>query len=264
MKTALITGGSRGIGFDIARVMAREQYNLILVSRNHSRLERVRDELTRSYNVKIGIIARDLSERDAALKVYEQVKMHRVPVDVLVNNAGIGDFGMFSREDPVRISRMVNLNILALTELTRLFLPEMIERREGKILNVSSLAAFLPGPYMAVYYASKSYVKSFSEAINSELKGTGVMVTAVCPGLTKTGFQQEVGSENSAASRLSMMATSASVAEAAYKALIEGKEVVVPGIINSSIARASRIIPTRFKSHVIRKMQELNRKIMSG
>ncbi|HLO57371.1 MAG TPA: SDR family oxidoreductase [Bacteroidales bacterium] len=262
MKTALITGGSRGIGFDIARVMAREHYNLILVSRNLSRLERVRDELSRSFRVKIRIIGQDLSEKDASLKVFEQVMNYGIQVDVLVNNAGIGDFGMFSREDPARISRMVNLNILALTELTRLFLPGMIERREGKVLNVSSLAAFLPGPYMAVYYASKAYVKSFSEAINSELKGTGVMITAVCPGLTKTGFQQEVGSEKSNASRLGMMATSASVAEAAYKALMEGKEIVVPGIINLSIAKASGIIPTRFKTRVIRKMQELNRKIM--
>lgn len=259
MKTALITGASRGIGLDLAKVFARLGYNLVLVSRNAALLEEVRQKLISEYIIDVEIIARDLSVPDAATEIYREVEQKGIRVDILVNNAGVGDFGEFKDEDIMRISQMLNLNIVALTELTRLFLGGMIERKEGRIMNISSLAAFLPGPYMAVYYASKAYVKSFSQALADELKGSGVTVTAVCPGLTKTGFQQEVGAEKTTASRLKLMASSKWVAEVAVKATLDGKEIIVPGIFNSSIAKTSRLLPEGFKSRLVKKFQEFNR-----
>jgi len=259
LKTALITGASRGIGYDLAKVFARRSYRLVLISRSADKLEEIRQQFIAEFNVEVIIIPKDLSVHEAASEIFHELERKRIVVDVLVNNAGIGDFSEFINEDFHRISRMLHLNIVALTELTRLFVNGMVDRGEGRILNISSLAAFLPGPYMAVYYASKAYVTSFSQAIANELKSTGVSVTAVCPGLTKTGFQQDVGGEKSNAVRFNLMASSESVAELAVKAMLEGKEIVVPGIINSSIARTSRFIPGSVKSRIVKKMQELNR-----
>jgi hypothetical protein len=259
LKTALITGASRGIGYDLAKEFARLSYRLVLVSRNVAKLEEIRQKFISEYNVEVIIVPKDLSLHQAALEIYNELEQKDIIVDVLANNAGVGDFGEFKDEDFHKISRMLHLNIVALTELTKLFLKGMVERGEGKILNVSSLAAFLPGPYMAVYYASKAYVKSFSQALADELKSTGVTVTAVCPGLTKTGFQQEVGGEKATASRLNLMASSEWVAEVAVKAMLEGKEILVPGVINSSIARTSRFISDGVKSRIVKKIQEINR-----
>jgi hypothetical protein len=259
-KTALITGASRGIGYDLAKIFAGESYRLVLVSRSEARLQHIRDDFTQKYNVEVIIIVKDLSRPDAALEIFSELRDRQVVVDVLVNNAGIGDFGVFYNEDFQKISSMLHLNIVTLTELTKLFLQGMVERKEGKILNVASMAAYLPGPYMAVYYASKAYVKSFSQAIAAELKGSGVTVTALCPGLTKTGFQKETGGEQTHMARLNLLASSEYVARIAVKAMEEGKEVVVPGLINSSIAMTTRLIPDGVKTRIIRMMQELNRR----
>lgn len=260
MKTALITGATRGIGYDLAKIFAMESHNLVLVSRNEQKLRDIQYDFSVRYKIDVHIIAKDLSKDHAATQIFKEVMDKKISVDVLINNAGVGDFSLFSDEDLGRITRMLHLNIVSLTELTRLFIPQMVERKEGRIMNVSSLAAFLPGPYMAVYYASKAYVKSFSEAIANELKDTGVTVTALCPGLTKTGFQENVGGEKTRMARMNLLASSESVAKYAYKAMYEGKEVAVPGIINNSIAMTSRIIPAKIKSSVIRMIQELNRK----
>lgn len=259
MKTALITGASRGIGYDLAKEFARLSYRLVLVSRNFAKLEEIKQKISSEYNVDVIIIPKDLSLHEAAIEIFNELEEQNITIDVLANNAGVGDFGEFKDEDLHIISTMLHLNIVALTELTRLFLKGMVERGDGKILNVSSLAAFLPGPYMAVYYASKAYVKSFSQALSDELKTTGVTVTAVCPGVTKTGFQQEVGGDKAVATRLKLMASSAWVAQVAVKAMLEGKEIVVPGMINSSIARTSRFIPDGVKSRIVKKIQEINR-----
>jgi len=259
LKTVLITGASRGIGYELGKVFARLSYRLVLVSRNAVTLEEVRQKLSTDYGVDVIVIPKDLSVQQAALEIYNEVEKRGIVVDVLANNAGVGDFGEFKDEDYYKISRMLHLNIVALTELTRLFLKGMTERREGKILNISSLAAFLPGPYMAVYYASKAYVKSFSQALSDELKSTGVTVTAVCPGLVRTGFQNEVNGEKTAAARLNLLASSEWVAESAVKAMLEGKEIFVPGLINNSIARTSQLIPDGIKSRIVKKIQEINR-----
>lgn len=264
MKTALITGASRGIGFELAKVLARHQYRLILVSRDTVMLKEARHKLISEFNADVIILPKDLAIENAALEIYNVLESQNVIVDVLVNNAGVGDWGEFKNVDYAKISRMLHLNIVALTELTRLFLKGMTERREGRILNISSLAAFLPGPYMAMYYASKAYVKSFSQALADELKSTGVTVTAVCPGLTKTGFQHEVGGEKTTAARLNLLASSSWVAEISVKAMHEGKELIVPGVINNSIARTSQLIPDNIKSRIVKKFQELNRRKIFG
>ena len=219
-QTVLITGASRGIGYDLAREFALQSYRLVLVARNGDRLREIQGKFTVEFGIEVIILVKDLARDDVALEIFNELEQRKIVVDVLVNNAGIGDFGLFHNMQFQKISGMLHLNIVALTELTRLFLQGMIERKQGKILNVASMAAYMPGPYMAVYYASKAYVKSFSLAIASELKGTGVTVTALCPGNTKTGFQQEVGGENSNMAKLHMLASSEYVAKGSRESFI--------------------------------------------
>jgi len=210
-KTVLITGASRGIGYELTKLFAKDSYNLVLVARDKAKLKEIEENFSKKYNIDILIIAKDLSEPNAAFEIFNKTIEKQIVVDVLVNNAGIGDFGKFHNEDISKISNILQVNIISLTELTRLFIDTMLMKKEGKILNVSSMAAFQAGPYMAVYYASKAYVQSFSEAITSELKGTGVTVTTLCPGPTKSGFQYEVGSQNSNLSKFNLLSSSAEV-----------------------------------------------------
>ncbi|MCK4661639.1 MAG: SDR family oxidoreductase [Bacteroidales bacterium] len=259
-KTALITGASRGIGYELAKLFVKDSYNLVLIARSKDKLKEIKEEFSKKYNVDILIIVKDLSVPNAAIEIFNEIEKQEIIIDVLVNNAGIGDFGLFNNENLLKISQMMQINIITLTELTKLFLKGMVERKKGKILNVSSLAAFQSGPYMAVYYASKAYVQSFSEAIASELKGTGVTVTTLCPGPTKSGFQHEVGSKNSNLAKLNLLSSSEEVAKDAYKALFAGKKVVIPGFFNTSLVNTAKIIPRKTKTHIIKKLQEFNRK----
>ena len=193
-ETALITGATKGIGYELTKLFARDSYNLVLIARDAKKLNEIKTDLNNEYNVDILIIVKDLSKPNAALEIFNETVEKQIVINVLVNNAGIGDFGKFQKQNFLKINEILQINIVSLTELTRLFMSNMLKKKEGKILNISSMAAFQPGPYMAVYYASKAYVQSFSEAITSELKGTGVSVTTLCPGPTKSGFQKEVGS----------------------------------------------------------------------
>ena len=259
-KTALITGATKGIGYELARLFAADGYDLVLVARHRDLLVKVKEEMLQLHpGLQITLLALDLSRPGASLEVFRQTGERNIHVDVLVNDAGIGDFGKFYIEDLSRISALLHLNIVALTELTRLYVNPMVERGEGKVLNVSSVAGFLPGPYMAVYYASKAYVISFSEAIANELDGTGVTVTTSCPGPTKTGFQQEVGSENSLLARFNLLFSAREVAEDAYKALHKGKKIEIPGIINQALVGTSKLLPVKVKAEIVRKLQEMNR-----
>ena len=259
-KTALITGATRGIGYELTKLFARDSYNLVLVARNKERLKESQESLSKKHNINVTIIAKDLSVPNAAIEIFNEIEEKQIVVDILVNNAGIGDFELFNNEKLLKISQIMQINIVSLTELTKLFLKGMVDRKEGKILNVSSMAAFQPGPYMAVYYASKAYVQSFSEAITSELKGTGVTVTTLCPGPTKSGFQHEVRSEGSNLSRLNLLSSSEDVAKYGYKALQAGKEVAIPGFINTSLVNTAKFFPRKATIHVVKKLQELNRK----
>jgi uncharacterized protein len=255
-KTALITGASNGIGLELAKIFASKGTNLIIVSRNVIELTKLRMELSEKYKIYVEEIEKDLSVPGAAQQVYDEVKSLDFDVDYLINNAGFGDYGFFHQCDWDKQERMINLNILALTQLTRLFLPDMIKRKSGKILNVASTAAFQPGPLMSVYYASKAYVLSFSEAIANELEGTGVTVTALCPGPTKSGFQKASNVEHSKYINATSIPTAKKVAEYAYKTMMKGKRVAVHGLMNKELTFLSPRSPRKFILKMVRKMNE--------
>ena len=254
-NTALITGASGGIGYELALLFARNGYDCILVARSRDKLDELAARLESEHHVKTLVIGRDLSRPNAVDEIYEEVTAASMPVDVLVNNAGFPVFGPFNETDLQTELEMLQVNVVALTALTKLFLRGMVERRAGRILNLASTAAFLPGPLMAVYYASKAYVLSFSQALANELRGTGVTVTALCPGPTRTGFQKRGVMEDS---RLVQgeIADAASVALAGYRGLMAGKTLVIPGFSNKLIPWVVRLSPRGVVTRVVRRMQE--------
>jgi len=257
LKTALVTGGASGLGFEFAELLAKDSFNLFLIDIDAVKLEKTKKELQKKYNCDITILAKDLSILNIANEIVEELK--HTHIDVLINNAGFGLFGTFTETDWQRESAMLHLHILTTTHLTKLLLPGMVQRGSGKILNMSSLAAFQPGPLMAIYYASKAYILSFSEAIANELKGTGVTVTVLCPGQTKTSFQ-EVVSEKTSENKISFnIASPKDVAAYGYKAMNKGKVVVVPGAINKILSKIPRVIPRNTAATIVRKIQEKNR-----
>jgi uncharacterized protein len=254
-KTALITGASGGIGLEFARIHASKGDNLVLVARSGDKLEKIKAELVADYKVEILNLVKDLSLRDAAVDVYNEVKSKNIVIDYLINNAGFGDFGLFAGCSWEKQEKMISLNITALAHITRLFLPGMIERGDGKILNVASLASFQPGPTMSVYFASKAFVLSFSEAINNEVKDKGVSVTTLCPGSTESNFHAvAMGDPNLVEDR--KMQTAKEVAEAGYRAMMKKKAVVIPGFKNSFLAFSVRFFPREFITKMARRIQE--------
>jgi uncharacterized protein len=254
-KTALITGASGGIGLELATIHASKGDNLVLVARSGEKLEEIKSELEQKYKVKVHFLVLDLSLRTAPKKVFDEVTRHKISVDYLVNNAGFGDFGLFSECDWDKQEKMINLNIMALTHLTKLFLPGMINRGGGKILNVASLAAFTPGPTMSVYFATKAFVLSFSEALNNELKDKGITVTALCPGSTESKFHEvALGDPKLVKERIMMSAKE--VADIGYKGMMKGKPVVIPGFKNAFLVFASRFVSRETVVKSARKIQE--------
>jgi short-subunit dehydrogenase len=254
-KTALITGASFGIGLELAQVFAREGYNLVLVARSADKLRHLASELEKAHNTRSLILATDLTEPGAAAYVIDQTIRADIRVDVLVNNAGFGQYGLFVENDLEECLRQIQLNVTTLTHLTRLYLPVMIERKSGRILNVASTAAFQPGPLMAVYYATKAYVLHFSEALANEVRGTGVTVTCLCPGPTATEFQERARMTGVRLARYGAMDAS-TVAEDGYRALISGKPVAISGFRNWLVAQSVRFAPRRLVAAVARKLQE--------
>ncbi len=252
---ALITGASAGIGLELARVFARNGFDLLLVARRADALEAVAGRLEGEYGVSASTFVADLALSDTPQKLFDNCHQAGFPVDVLVNNAGIGLGGAFGETDIARQLNMIDVNISALTHITGLFLPQMMLRRSGRILNVASTAAFQPGPLMAVYYASKAYVLSFSEALAEELRKTGVTVTALCPGPTKTEFAAVAEIEMS---RLfaAGAASAADVAEFGYEATMKGKRVAIPGVMNKIVAQSNRVAPRTLVTKLVRKLQE--------
>ena len=245
MAAALITGASSGIGLELARVFVADGVDVILSARSEDRLRELATEVRETYRVKARVIPADLSRPGQAQKIYDRVVATGWQVDCLVNNAGFGVYGDFAETDWMAEAAMVQVNIVALTQLTKLFLPEMIARGRGKILNVASTAAFQPGPMMAVYFATKAYVLSFSEAIAHELRGTGVCVTALCPGATETGFQHAAGATGSRVFDSRKLPTGADVAVYGYKVLQSQRRVAVHGAINKMLAFGTRLLPRR-------------------
>jgi uncharacterized protein len=253
--TVLITGASSGIGLELARIFASNRYDLVLVARNEGKLLELARECE-SAGVHAYVIAADLSKADAPRSIVEGVGRLGLEIDVLVNNAGYGLYGPFVETSLATELDMIQVNIAALTELTKRLLPGMVARRSGRILNLASTAAFVPGPLMSVYYATKAYVLSFSEAIANELEGSGVTVTALCPGATASGFLAVAHMEESRLVAGRTLPSSRDVALAGYDALMAGTVVYVPGVTNKLIAMSPRFSPRALIRKVVRYMQE--------
>jgi short-subunit dehydrogenase len=240
--TVLITGASVGIGYELAKLFARDQYNLVLVARDQERLTAVANELSQQHGINARILPADFSVPNASEAIVRTLAQENVVVDVLVNNAGFGQRGSFHANPHGNELSMIQVNIAALVHLTKLILPGMVERKKGRIMNVASTAAFQPGPNMAVYYATKAFVLSFSEALNEELKGTGVSVTALCPGPTRTEFQERAGISNTIMQGFAAM-EAAPVASIGYRGMLRGKRVVIPGLLNRVGVFFAKILP---------------------
>ncbi len=255
-KTALITGASNGIGLELAKIHAKNNDNLVLVARSKGKLEELKADLEKQYKVTVFIVAKDLSLPNAAQDIFDELKNQNISVNYLVNNAGFGDFGLFAETDWTKEEQMINLNITTLTQFTKLFLKDMIKNGGGKIMNVASTAAFQSGPTMAVYYATKAYVLSFSEAIDNEVRPQGVTVTALCPGATESGFQAAAKMEESKLVKDRKLPTSKEVAEYGYKAMMRGKTVAIHGTMNYILANSVRFMPRAWVVKVTRMIQD--------
>jgi len=253
--TVLITGASGGIGYELAKLFARDHHNLVLVARNVGKLAQVATEL-QTHGVTVKAIALDLSAPPAPKFLFDQLHREGIAVDILVNNAGFGAFGEFAKMSEEEILGQIDLNIRSLTELTRLFLPSMVQRRSGRIMNVASIAAFQPGPLMAVYYATKAYVLSFTEAIANELHRTGVTVTCFCPGATHTDFAKRAGIENSRLFKQVGAMSAEKVALDGYRAVMEGRGLAISGIHNWAVAQSTRFAPRKMVTAVSRWIAE--------
>lgn len=259
MATALVTGASSGIGLELAGLLARDRNDLVLVARRRERLETVARGLAEEYGIRARVLPADLARPDAPAQIAAELADASVVVDVLVNDAGFGAHGPVAEREPEELLAMIQVNVAALTHLTRLFLPGMLARRSGRILNVASTAAFQPGPLMAVYYATKAYVLSFSEALASETEGTGVTVTALCPGPVGTEFQKRAGTEKGVLVTGPLALPAREVAEAGYRGMLRGSPLVVPGLGNKAAVQALRVSPRRLVTRLSRKLQEKRR-----
>jgi short-subunit dehydrogenase len=255
MTTALITGASSGIGLEFAKIFAAADNNLVLVARSGGKLIELADELRKKHEISVRVIGADLSKMAEVQKVYDTCKAYDIQIDYLVNNAGFGDFGFFIESDWYKTEQMLDLNIKSLTRMCHLFIPGMVQRKSGKVLNVASTAAFQPGPTMAVYYASKSYVLSLSEAIYNELQGTGVHITCLCPGATESGFQSVANLQESALVKGKKLPTAKEVATFGYKAMMKNKLTVIHGIKNFIMVNAVRFAPRKMVLSIVRKVQ---------
>jgi len=254
-QTALITGASAGIGPELAKLFANDGLNLVLVARSASRLNQFADELQRQFSISAKTFTLDLASPSSPQFLFDQLARENIAIDVLVNNAGYGKLGAFAEVSAEESLGQIHLNVTALTHLTRLFLGPMLEGKCGKILNVASTAGFQPGPLMAVYYATKAYVISFSEALANELGGSGVTVTCLCPGATDTEFQKRAGTEDTLLFKLRPMSARA-VAQDGYRALMKGKPLVISGFKNWLVAESLRISPRRVVTAISRRLIE--------
>jgi uncharacterized protein len=239
-QTALVTGASAGIGTELARLCAKGGCNLVLVARDAERLNRLAGELSRAHNIQARALAADLADPAAPAQIFDQLQA--TPIDILINNAGFGFRGAFAESDWDTDARLMQVNMTAPIHLTRLFLPAMLARKQGRILNVASTAAFVPGPFMAMYYASKAFLVSFSESIANEVKGTGVTATVLCPGPTRTEFFDRAGITGSKLMQGPTM-SAGEVAAEGYRAMMAGRTQIIAGARNRWLMRGVRIAP---------------------
>ncbi len=254
MKTALITGASSGIGLELAKIHASQGGDLVIVARNKIKLDELKIQLENEFGIKVVVIEKDLAIPNAALEVFNETESLGIQIDYLINNAGFGLYGKFEHSDWLQESNMIQVNITALTQFTKLYLAGMIARKSGKIMNVASTAAFVPGPTMAVYCATKPYVLSFSEALNNEVSSHGITVTALCPGATASGFSKTALADKSALFSKTKLASSFEVAKFGYDALLKGKQVAIHGFMNQLLAFMVRFIPRSLVVKISRKV----------
>ncbi|HEX2905587.1 MAG TPA: SDR family oxidoreductase [Phototrophicaceae bacterium] len=252
--TALITGASSGIGYELAWVLAREGHDLVLVARSENRLNELARDIQAKHQVCVKVLPQDLAQPSAPPAIFEQVRRDGLTIEVLVNNAGFGNYGPFWETDTQTELDELQVNMVALTHLTKLFLPGMRARGRGKIMNVASTGAFQPGPLMAVYCASKAYVLSFSEALATELQGSGVTVTTLCPGLTESRFHQNAEMDKGVRILHGSWMTSKQVAEMGYRALVRGQMTIVTGWQNRLLALTPRLLPRGLTTRVVLNM----------
>jgi len=237
-------------------LLAQDKNDLVLVARDKKKLTELARDLTAAFGVAARVVSRDLVKPTAPAAIARELSEAGIEIETLVNNAGFGVYGPFAQTDGAQELAMIQVNIAAVTALTKVFLPRMLEKKRGRILNVASTAAFQPGPLMAVYYATKAYVLSFSEALANELAGSGVTVTALCPGPTETEFQKKAGLEETRLFAGPLVSDARSIALAGYEAMKKGKRVVIPGLPNKILAQTVRISPRRLVTAVARKIQE--------
>ncbi|MGI4021570.1 MAG: SDR family NAD(P)-dependent oxidoreductase [Janthinobacterium lividum] len=253
-KYALITGATSGIGYELAKLFAKDQYNLVLVARNTEDLEKTATELKQS-GIEVVTISKDLFNREAPLELYEEVKAKGIQIDVLVNDAGQGQYGLFAETDINRELDIIQLNIGATIALVKCYLPEMIARKDGKILNLSSIAGKTPGPYQSVYHGTKAFIQSFTESIRSENKDSGVTITALLPGATETDFFNKADMLDSKILQ-SGMSDAADVAKDGYDALMSGDDMVISGLKNKAMIAMTNITPDHLVADMMKKQQE--------
>lgn len=244
--TVLITGAAGGLGVEFAKIYARKGYNLVLTARNGDRLRMMKKKLEERYGIHVDCVVRDLVRKNAAREIFAYTQRKEIEVDILVNNAGFGDYGRYVDCDWGKQYEMIQVNMTALAQLTHCFLNPMIERGSGKILNVASVASFEPGPLMSVYYASKAFVLSFTEALSVELEGTGVTVTALCPGPTKTGFEKNADLQDSNLFKNLKNASAGEVARYGVRALNAKKVIAIHGRWNRAIAGLVKFAPRKW------------------
>ncbi|WP_426347981.1 SDR family NAD(P)-dependent oxidoreductase [Alloiococcus sp. CFN-8] len=257
MNYTLITGASSGIGLELCHLLAEAGNNIILVARKEKELYELRSSLMKQYDIQVEVIIKDLAAPNAPKEIYTHIMNREIKVDTLINNAGVGSFGPFSKISLEKDMNLIDVNIRALTELTKLFLPELLKREKGRILNVASTAGFMPGPYMATYYASKAYVISFTEALASELKGTAVTVSVLCPGPTKTGFQAKAEMKKSDFVTLGVMEAKA-VALCGFNGMLKGKTIIIPGALNKLLVYGSKLFPRKLLTALAKSTQKIN------
>ncbi len=256
-ETVLITGCTSGIGLELTLLFAARNYDLVLVARDPQKLKIVEDTIKEDFiNCKVFSIVQDLINPQAAMLIMDQLISNHLQIDILVNNAGFGDYGEFAKCDWHRQANMIQVNITSMLQLTRYILPLMITRDKGKILNLASTASFQPGPYMSVYYATKSFILSFSEALSAELKDTNISVTALCPGPTNSNFAKTAGQGTIDFFSKMKQATPHQIAKFAYDSLMSEKTVAIHGFNNSSLVQLQRLLPRRIILYLLTELQK--------
>jgi short-subunit dehydrogenase len=253
---SLITGASGGIGFELAVIMALKGHNLVLIARSEEKLNNIARQLIKNHGIDAISIPADLSVPADRDKLISEIRKQNLHIENLINNAGFGDLGAFETSDWKKNEEMIQLNITALTHLTREFLPDMRKAKSGRIMNVASIAGFMPGPLMSVYYASKAYVLSFGEALAGELAGSGVKITTLCPGPVETGFQKKAEFKNPALMRMIKSATALEIANYGYNSMMSGKRLAIHGWMNRFMVFSIRFTPRWVIMPIIKRLHQ--------